>query len=248
MAWDALMLSLACVATAGTDLEHVLHARRLLGAETPSAVVRVECGPSRRLPPTSFALMFLFGERVWFYAPAHGTVSPAQEPGGLAAHSLDPARLLRRVDPAVLSATVVEAPPGTEAPQASSPLPNGCWIEAVSLRRTYRLCERGAESYLLSYHLAGAAARGHTVLVWQDRGVWRRADPAHPGEPARIHPRNRTPEALAAALPEVGPGRALRKAVLRHLERIPAANAPTLAAFAHPRDGRVVEPGAVEEQ
>lgn len=144
-------------------------ARRLLGPEVWSQVLRIENDdPRSPYPLTVYATVFELGGILWFYTGMDGTQSFSLHRGRLAEEKTEFPRLLQAIDSGFTRYQIMPEA-AVEFAGASASLPEGCFIESVAalqdmLRRHVPIrCAK-----LLVYHVDyRGRQRGHTVLVYE---------------------------------------------------------------------------------
>jgi hypothetical protein len=173
-----LVVLLFALARADESLLHARRAQALLADDVWSEVIRLDnVALASVYPRTVHALIFEFVGRLWFYCSVNGTQSFSLYADRLAEDKADFAPLLREIEPGFRRWVVLadgDAPAG--------PLENGCFIESIATLRQ-RVAEGAdvAEPHLLSYYIdTQTGSRGHTVLVYRERGRAILCDPSQP--------------------------------------------------------------------
>jgi|UniRef100_UPI004049449A hypothetical protein len=172
-----LFFVLPVLATAKPDptLAAAHHARRMLGPDVWSKVLRIEnTNPHSPYPVTVYATVFETGGILWFYNGMNGTQSLSLHHGRLAEEKQELASLLREIDPGFTRHEVLPLAVA-EFARAKDELPAGCFIESVAA--LHDLLNRAVpirHVRLLIYYLPfQGRVRGHTVLTYEtDTGTF----------------------------------------------------------------------------
>jgi hypothetical protein len=186
----AHLLSVAAFATglgSDTSLEIVQRARFLIQPHTWSEVVRIEnTGASGHYPRTLNALVFQLDSVLWFYTPTDGTQSLSLFRGRTESDKRNLGPLLAAIDGGFTAWEVM--PQASDPPPGRTRLPNGCFIESMSI--LFDMLAYGARienPKLLSYYVAlSDGIHGHTVLQFTSAGGIQVIDPDRPSSPRRI--------------------------------------------------------------
>jgi hypothetical protein len=193
----ALLLLLAvaggCFANAEDGLSDATAARRLLGPEVWSRIVRIENAPPHGLekrtpyPPTVHALVFEISGILWFYCDADGTQSLSRRYGSVEADKADPGPLFKAISPRFGPWSWVDNSADSEG-AAAPPPPNACFIECIAeLRRRSRLGKQtGLPRIVFVYEDSPTGRHGHTILVFQSRSGLSAVDPDFSSIPIQI--------------------------------------------------------------
>ncbi len=207
-----LILGMLAAAPAGADsLSSALDARARLGSAVWSRVLRIENdNPGRPYPARLHALVFELEGILWFYTDTNGTQSLSLHRGRLEQEKAALLPLLRDIEPGFRRFTDLTDRLPLVLPAARRELPHGCFVDSVA----YYLarCAAGRppeEASLLSYYFDTASGRkGHTVLLFRERGRRWIYDPLDEGF---LHPLSplvgNQPLAVAAAINPPGRGR-----------------------------------------
>ncbi|HEY1793505.1 MAG TPA: hypothetical protein VGG34_11355 [Opitutaceae bacterium] len=184
------VLPLVALATAlrADPLGNARRAEEMLGPGVWTRLIRVtNTNPGRPYPARVHALVFELSGILWFYTDTDGTQSLSTHLGTLERDKADFSPLLPAIDRGFASWRAED--PG-RAPPGEGRIPNGCFIESVSLLR--RRLEAGGQASrprLLSYYVRVAGrVRGHTVLQFMTDSGPMVLDPDAPARPVPITP------------------------------------------------------------
>ncbi len=157
------LIALGTLLQASGDIEHVLKARSLLGADLWSKVLKIQ--ETSRTNQVSYALVFEFNRVLWYYSPLEGTRSLSHRIGRAVEDKQRVLDLVKSLFPKLL---LVES---IDIPQLSKPaggsIPNGCFISSIAALRD-RASQLGndCEAFLFSYYWRPKSLLvGHTVLL-----------------------------------------------------------------------------------
>jgi hypothetical protein len=182
------LLSVATLAaglSVDTSLRSVRHAEHLLEARVWTQVVQIDNASAvSPYPRVVYALVFQLDSVLWFYTPRDGTQSLSLYRGQTEKDKASLGPLFLAIDPGFTHWTTL--PKSDESPSDGSRLPNGCFIESMTL--LFRELEKGSpveNPKLLSYYvLRPGGIRGHTVLQFTSEGKVRIIDPDRPAKRA----------------------------------------------------------------
>lgn len=169
------------------SLAHAGRAQELLGPGVWSRTIRLESQSTLGRPRVDVGVVFELEGILWLYMDRDGTQSLSQYRGRAEADKADIGPLLRAVDPDLKNWSYLpDAPP--PVPGAKEELPNGCFIESVSLlRRCLMLGTVLSEPRLLVYYMpTPGGTRGHTVLTYEVGEVLQVIDPDNPEGTRRL--------------------------------------------------------------
>jgi hypothetical protein len=168
-----------------TSLPSVRRAEHLLEAHVWTQVVQIDnTSAVSPYPRVVYALVFQLDSVLWFYTPKDGTQSLSLYRGQTEKDKANLGPLFVAIDPGFTHWTGL--PKSDESPAAGSRLPNGCFIESMTL--LFRELEKGSaveNPKLLSYYVSRPGGiRGHTVLQFTYGGKIHVIDPDRPTRPA----------------------------------------------------------------
>lgn len=183
--WLAWLLVTAALRAESPPSPSTLHARRAAALLEPRAWRRViliqNSSPDRRYPAEFSALVFEFGDVLWFYTSIDGTQSLSHFLHHAAEDGKDFGPLLRGIHLGLRRWTL-DAQNGQATDDGPAP-PNACFLESLALLRSRMAAgESISDPQLLTYYVAvPGGVHGHTVLFFQSCQGPVILDPHFPG-------------------------------------------------------------------